>query len=100
LKLKHNRVMSIISVNETKPMTSGNTFSNVNGSYHIPHHLQEELWKLYQLRKWLSLHKSHMMMDSPNTYFSSGSSHSHSPFTFTNHTVLLTPHWNYFLNWE
>jgi hypothetical protein len=37
---------------------------------------------------------------STNSHFNSGLLHSHSPFTFKNHIVHLTPHWIYFLNWE
>jgi hypothetical protein len=46
------------------------------------------------------LQECNMMKDPSNTYFSSRSSWSHSPSTFTNQIVLLTPHWNYFLNWQ
>jgi hypothetical protein len=38
-----------------------------------------------------------MTMGPPSAYFTSRSSHSHLPCTFTNYIVLLTTHWKYFL---
>jgi hypothetical protein len=89
---------SIISVKETNTSRSGTTYLKVSGSFHIPQHLQEEFRVIVVEIETIFARKSHD--DGSTKYFSSGSSHSHSPFTFTNHIVLLTPHWNYFLNWE